>query len=357
MTPQSLGQMDEQIFQDIYMSLAPTMSCLTTNMTLTNFPSTVPRELHLCFCLSKIIESDTLGLLQILDNALKGIVESTASPNAEFEDLLSKRLLIVKLQTELPTLHQEITQQLQGLFRDVPEGVFHETTTQELTSSFNKTIDQIKEASNALTGTLQFIESHRAILEAESVTRLTELAFFFIPLSFAASLFSMQIQELSNPIPVWIFAVFALSLSVFTYVLRLVVRSSWMQNSKSALQTAVREYSGTPYGASIPAAAFLRWAFVRLGPATGFALGLMCLVAPPLAVLWTRRLDTGLKVGVTFVLLVVLVLLSMIILLKSRSLRHVLRNGIDPDWMKRPPSGESPKEPWKLRIARRLAQA
>lgn len=53
--------------------------------------------------------------------------------------------------------------------------------------------DRMEKTANSLVSTMSILESKRAISEAESVSRLTELAFFFIPLSFATSLFGMQI--------------------------------------------------------------------------------------------------------------------------------------------------------------------
>lgn len=44
-----------------------------------------------------------------------------------------------------------------------------------------------------LTSTMSIIESEKAIQEAEEVTRLTNLAFFFIPLSLVAAVFGMNI--------------------------------------------------------------------------------------------------------------------------------------------------------------------
>ena len=44
-----------------------------------------------------------------------------------------------------------------------------------------------------LTSTMSIIESEKAIQEAEEVTRLTNLAFFFIPLSLVASVFGMNV--------------------------------------------------------------------------------------------------------------------------------------------------------------------
>lgn len=218
---------------------------------------------------------------------------------------------------------------------------------------------QLKEISRALTGTLQFIESHRAILEAESITRLTELAFFFIPLSFAATVFSMQVKGLACPVPIWSFIAFALSLSAFTYVLRLLVRSSRVHRRKAVLSAAVREYSSTPAGASIPNAAFLKWLLFRLGPAIGFAFALLSLIAPPLAVLWTRRPSSGLKIALTFVSLIAIVLIPMALTLKTTKFRMILRDGIDQNWIRsrfsKQKPGKKPAKSLKMRIVEWIA--
>ncbi|KAF2733252.1 hypothetical protein EJ04DRAFT_276216 [Polyplosphaeria fusca] len=46
----------------------------------------------------------------------------------------------------------------------------------------------------AIMSSMSIIESERAITQGVAITRLTELAFFFIPLSFAATFFSMQVH-------------------------------------------------------------------------------------------------------------------------------------------------------------------
>jgi len=53
---------------------------------------------------------------------------------------------------------------------------------------------EIQETSTALMSTMSIIESGKAIEGAEEVTKLTELAFFFVPLGFSASIFGMQVK-------------------------------------------------------------------------------------------------------------------------------------------------------------------
>lgn len=80
--------------------------------------------------------------------------------------------------------------------------------------------------SNGLTTVLRseiaLLDSSRSIAEAQTVAKLTELAFAFIPLTFACSIFSMQVTELRNGVP---FLVTAEDLGMFAYVVRLVLQS------------------------------------------------------------------------------------------------------------------------------------
>ncbi|KAL4878137.1 hypothetical protein BJY04DRAFT_221492 [Aspergillus karnatakaensis] len=259
------------------------------------------------------VESDTMGLLHLLNNVQSDIVQSTASPDAELEDILAMRKFIATALAHLSFLDRDITSSLEKLLnlcggnRNDPQ---HETVTQ-LKQQFKDTIEGLKEASRALTGTLQFIESHRAILEAEGITRLTELAFFFIPLSFAASLFSMQIQQLSNPVPVGHFVAFALSLSATTYALRALARSQWVHRQKQAYLSAIRRHADLLPGAPISNGAVFSWLLTssstnKLKRRVWLAL-LVCFLGPIYVVIWTRDLGhggLGLKIALTFLFLV-----------------------------------------------------
>ncbi|KAK4170801.1 hypothetical protein QBC36DRAFT_341270 [Triangularia setosa] len=52
---------------------------------------------------------------------------------------------------------------------------------------------RVETAFQALMSTLSILESQRAIAQAESISKLTQLAFFFIPLSFIATVFGMKV--------------------------------------------------------------------------------------------------------------------------------------------------------------------
>ncbi|KAF8860787.1 hypothetical protein BDZ45DRAFT_740928 [Acephala macrosclerotiorum] len=71
----------------------------------------------------------------------------------------------------------------------------------------------------ALMSTMSIIESDRAVKEAEAVTKLTNLAFFFIPLSLVATTLAMPLKEFQNSdgLKVWLWVTVSLSVMTITY--------------------------------------------------------------------------------------------------------------------------------------------
>jgi len=81
---------------------------------------------------------------------------------------------------------------------------------QDLSQRHGERIDDIR-TSNMLA------ESRNATEQARSVTRVTLLAFFFLPLSFTTSFFGMNFRELGTDLSLWIWA--ATSVPVFLFAL------------------------------------------------------------------------------------------------------------------------------------------
>ena len=69
----------------------------------------------------------------------------------------------------------------------------HEVDLAGLRDDFEETLARLTSTFQAVMSTMSIIESQKAIAEAETVSKLTALAFFFIPLSFIASLFGMNL--------------------------------------------------------------------------------------------------------------------------------------------------------------------
>lgn len=65
---------------------------------------------------------------------------------------------------------------------------------QILVGGLHKIEQRVDRSFQAIMSSMSILESEKAIVQGVAITRLTELAFFFIPLSFAATFFSMQIK-------------------------------------------------------------------------------------------------------------------------------------------------------------------
>jgi hypothetical protein len=185
---------------------------------------------------------------------------------------------------------------------------------------------------------MALLDSRRSIAEAQSVTKLTELAFFFIPLTFAASLFGMQIEQLKDPAPMSTFILLAVLFTAVSYLFRLIIRSQWLRNLRTHYETSIKRHASekrVPFRkGQIPASLFLSWISSRtygffrvtateksrkMGNATSKAassfwdttgwiinciLMVPCLSVPPVAVIWTCPLNHGIKSLITIVVLV-----------------------------------------------------
>ncbi|KAF2421073.1 hypothetical protein EJ08DRAFT_524473 [Tothia fuscella] len=110
-----------------------------------------------------------------------------------------------------------------------------------------------------ITSTVTILESGRQIEEASSVNKLTELAFFFIPMGFSASLYGMQIKEFSDKVHLRTFVMTAFIAVSSSYLLRGTLRSRLISKMKKYLTSSVRRTANLDSNASIPATTLCEW--------------------------------------------------------------------------------------------------
>jgi len=104
----------------------------------------------------------------------------------------------------METFEQQHTGQRQG--RQLIHGRLDDASAQmmlwrigQVNSELKAARSRIETAFQALMSTLSILESQRAIAQAESISKLTQLAFFFIPLSFIATVFGMNVIVRHSP--------------------------------------------------------------------------------------------------------------------------------------------------------------
>lgn len=303
--------------------------------------------------LFQIVNQDSKSLLRLLHTSLNGITEEILDDTKMEENLAMWRLLITRAQLELPELKESLTRFLSFLQildppnqfplsaeMSVPDGErgIVSKDFQDLCKQIDDMMQRLQTASSSLTSNMALLDSRRSIAEAQAVTKLTELAFFFIPISFAATLFGMQIEQFENRAPLWTFVITGLGFVSASYLLRLLIRSTWIRNLHEAYNASIKIYADAKRRpvrrGKIPASLFLSWAEYELDGAvraaftktstflgrsvpemlngigrspiftiTSLLVASAAATIAPIVVLWTRPLALGIKIMITIVVL------------------------------------------------------
>ena len=305
--------------------------------------------------LFQIIRKDTTNLLKVLHNALDEINVDILDDVKMEESLSIWRELITRAQLELPEMKRSMVRFFSFLQvldstalisapnsrparalddsedGDIPRGF------EDLSKQINDMLQRLQIASSSLTSNMALLDSRRSISEAQAVTKLTELAFFFIPLTFAATIFGMQIEQFENRAQLSTFIVLGISFTACSYLVRLMIRSMWLRSAMQAYRQSIKIYADKKrqpvQRGYVPASLFLSWIgyelrlavrhgaawFMRVMETIGKLLGsfweatefiiINCILvsvvaAAPIAVLWTRQMDHGIQGLITVVILV-----------------------------------------------------
>lgn len=252
-----------------------------------------------------IIHRDTLDFLRFVGSILTKIRLQALDDILIQQSLLRWRSFLDWAETELHTLNESL-QKFACFVLRLEDSISYLSDTEPFAakSHVNNSLSEISalrigitESYKSLMVSTSIVESKRGISEAESVTRLTELAFFFIPLAFSASIFGMQVKEL-NPayVPILAFFIMAIIIITFSYGLRLLIRSVFFTKKKREFVKYVRDDAGLSGGDHISTRKFLRasWhGFLgKMTPSikilTAIILISTCGLVAPLVVLWRR---------------------------------------------------------------------
>ncbi|KAK0654875.1 cora-like Mg2+ transporter protein-domain-containing protein [Cercophora newfieldiana] len=93
----------------------------------------------------------------------------------------------------------------------------------------------------SLMSAMSIVESHKAIEQAEGVSKLTQLAFFFIPLSLVATVFGMNVTEFTDKLT-WISWVIT-SITVMTLTYLVVYRKEFLNWTRHTFQLITSQKS------------------------------------------------------------------------------------------------------------------
>lgn len=275
--------------------------------------------------LFRVIHDDTQSLAGIIRVTSQRIREDTMD-----EDLMQKRVmdwrrLLHRLNVSLADIDQRL-RTFSTFSRDFDEQslAFHqgkEMPSEKFASDTREIvrdcINLLDRSANSLLAEMQIVDSRRSIAEAKSVAKLTELAFIFIPLSFVASLFSMQVDVLESPVPLYHFILVAVALVAVVYAIRLSIRSSRILEYKRTTLLKIQDDSHLQYNQPIPTRKVLAWVGKAMGETAWTSTKSAIIIAAPVVVvaavfaailspivlLWLRGINKGFAAAITILML------------------------------------------------------
>lgn len=122
---------------------------------------------------------------------------------------LNEWAMHLQISAKIMSPNAEIAEELELLIRDV----------QALQLRADSTL-------NMLASSMSLSQSSLVIEQTSGINKLTELAFFFVPLSFITSVFSMQVMELTSAPPhIWTWGLALGLVFLTTYLIRILLRS------------------------------------------------------------------------------------------------------------------------------------
>ena len=216
--------------------------------------------------LFQIIFLETMTLSDIFDNTLQKIrLASLEGSKLQFS-IDEWRRMLTHAQLRLPTLRTSVTRFIPDASGRNPlfesdSKMSHDfwVLASRARQRLSAVIKRTEQVDAALRADLSVLVSRKQLQESPSVTRLSELAFVFVPLSFVASTFSMQVQELQSPSPLRTFII-AASLAVFlAYSVRLFLSSRAFCQVSLKVEDTTRRYNQIPDGESVPAGAYMKF--------------------------------------------------------------------------------------------------
>ncbi|KAK6391785.1 hypothetical protein LTR65_004279 [Meristemomyces frigidus] len=261
--------------------------------------------------LLRVVHTDSNAFFQSLEWALDEISHDSLDDYLMTRRLADWRKLMSDFEIEVPAIGRSLHNFVEFVFApgeqsDLPKPISE--ILKDMDTNILRLKQRLDEAYTALRADMQFTESRRSITEAKTVTRLTELAFVFIPLSFTCSLFSMSIRELQDGVPVWTFVISALVMASLAFGIRFIVASDFIANSsRGALERFwarrnVRRGESAPVLTLVTLTAQEVW---RNGGADIFvrcslALFISAFIVVPVAFVWTSTsLDVGFNIAMT----------------------------------------------------------
>ncbi|KAK5651617.1 hypothetical protein OQA88_11890 [Cercophora sp. LCS_1] len=256
-----------------------------------------------------------MTLSNIVDNRLQEIRLASQGGSQLEASIAPWRRTLMQVQLRLPILRKTMG----DLTRTRPSNLKFPKASSNFRLLVNRVHQRItavakqaEEIDAALRAELSILESRKQLLESSNISRLTELAFVFIPLTFVASTFSMQVQELHLGPPLKTFFLAAFVAVFSTYAVRFFFNSRAFRKASRKTERAARKHGQVQEGQAVPTGVYL--SFVSRGALLYFfsVYGVVLVCITSLVWLWAAKgeMDKGFKAVMTMAVIFTLPLAS-----------------------------------------------
>jgi hypothetical protein len=289
---------------------------------------------HPLFTLFRVLHGDIVNLLLVIQTSVDRIRKGGMDEAVVQENVLYWRSLLNQFQKTLADMKIQLPEFARFVFvgSQSPRTDFDRFKSQipkeyrelieDALGRMGDMIEVVTNTNDSLRAEMQIIDNRRSIAEAESVSKLTELAFIFIPLTFATSLFSVQAKELGDGVPFSTIVLICLAFVILAYCMRLAIRSQPILQLKASIFDEVREQAGLHSTAPVPTRVMLRHGLPFASGALGVnilrhirylvistpyiaVLAAFAAMLTPIIFLWRRNIDNGFSVVITLLFLMI----------------------------------------------------
>ncbi|KAM0720897.1 hypothetical protein Q7P37_003182 [Cladosporium fusiforme] len=267
--------------------------------------------------LLRVVERDTQAFFRSVELVLDDISHDSLDDFHMTHRLSEWRRMMAEFEIEVPQIALRLERFVDIVYGGSPDRVLPndvEDLLHAVRQGAERTSARLSDAYADLRADMQFTESRRSIEENRTVTRLTELAFIFIPLSFCSSLFSMSIHELEDGVPLWIYIVTALMMMALAYSVRLLVESQFSAKITRRWLERFWEHNGIKRSdlGTVPMLTVLRFTVQEIWNstvrkyliATAASVLWVITVGVPVVFMWTfTDMGNSFKIAITLLLL------------------------------------------------------
>ena len=263
-----------------------------------------------------IIYRDITGFIHFVSKLLQDITTMSRDDYLIEQRLTYWRGILARLQTEIPEISKSLRELCTFISR-FEDMSYANTFIISTINNLEKMSLETEKATTILRADLGSLENKRSIAQAESIGKLTELGFIFIPISCVATLFSMQVNELSNKVPLSSFVSGAIIAVGLAYGARIVLRSSAIRSFERSQARKIRIHANIPAGMPIPTRSFFSYLGSLIASVLPFkistrafkyrVLPLLCVVVltTPILLIWQHKhLDIGFKAMMTVIVVI-----------------------------------------------------